>query len=70
LIDNLDREIYYYYHVGELFINCGIDPINDEIKIFEDEYLSQDYLIIKLKNIGVSMVHRLLSFEQEVQKAD
>ncbi len=29
----LDKEIYYYLSDVDLFMNCGIDPINEDIRI-------------------------------------
>ena len=29
----VDREIYYYHDEGEVFINCGINPLGSEIRI-------------------------------------
>ncbi len=43
-------------------MNCGIDPIHDDIKIRESDYKNRKFIIVKAKDLGISMVHRLMSF--------
>jgi hypothetical protein len=43
-------------------MNCGIDPINEDIKIKPRYYNNRQHIIIKAKDLGVSMVHRLMAF--------
>lgn len=33
-----DKEIYYYLTDVDLFMNCGIDPINEDIRIRPENY--------------------------------
>lgn len=44
-------------------MNCGLDPINEDVKIREMNYLNDKMLIIKVRDLGISLVHRLMSFE-------
>jgi hypothetical protein len=44
-------------------MNCGIDPINDDIKIRPEDYKNRPFITIKAKDLGISMVHRLMTFE-------
>jgi hypothetical protein len=46
-----------------MFINCGIDPINEDIKVRPEDYEQEKYFTIKAKELGISLVHRLMSFE-------
>ena len=43
-------------------MNCGIDPINEEIKIRRHDYTNRNFIVIKAKDLGISMVHRLMTF--------
>lgn len=65
-----DEEVCFYVEKIGIFVNCGIDPICEDIFLEPEEYASQAYLHIKIKKTGFSMVHRLLSLEQVVQQAD
>jgi len=44
-------------------MNCGIDPINDDIKIRPQDFKNKEFITIKAKDLGISMVHRLMTFE-------
>ena len=47
-------------------MNCGIDPITEDIKIRPENFQSSKTLTVKGKDLGISMVHRLMSFENTV----
>jgi hypothetical protein len=43
-------------------MNCGLDPLNEDIKIKTDNYQGEKMITIKAKDLGISLVHRLMSF--------
>ena len=51
-------------------MNCGIDPINEDIKIRPENFEKNSLITLKAKNIGISMVHRLMSFENTTNNSD
>ena len=51
-------------------MNCGIDPINEDIRIRPENYTSASTLTLKAKDLGISMVHRLMSFENNTNVID
>lgn len=56
-----DKEIYYYLTSGEIWVNCGIDPISEDMRIRPVDWEGNE-LIVRGKDLGVSLVHRLMSF--------
>lgn len=61
-----DREITYYYIEGDVFINCGIFPVGDEIKIDLKEIDRQEFLHIRAKNLGLTHIDRLMYTQSTV----
>lgn len=45
-----------------IWVNCGIDPISEDMRIRNEDW-EQGPLMIRGKELGVSLVHRLMSFE-------
>jgi hypothetical protein len=43
-------------------MNCGLDPLNEDIKIRPENYQSDKTITIKARDLGISLVHRLMSF--------
>jgi hypothetical protein len=60
IISNIDREIYYYHIEGEVFINCGINPIGDEIRIDLTDIDTKQPLHIRIKNLGLLHIDRFM----------
>jgi len=60
LISKTDREIYYYHVEGEVFINCGINPIGDEIRIDLVDIDTKQPLHIRIKNLGLLHIDRFM----------
>ena len=46
---------------GGIWVNCGIDPIGEDMRLRSDDW-ERAPLAIKGKELGVSLVHRLMSF--------
>jgi len=57
---NLDREIYYYFAEGEVFIHCGINPVSEEVRIDLKEIDLKTHLHLKVKDLGLSHIERLM----------
>jgi hypothetical protein len=36
---NLDHEIFYYLTKGQIYVNCGNDPVNEDIGISPEDYM-------------------------------
>ena len=51
-------------------MNCGIDPINEDIKIRAKDFKNREFITIKAKDLGISMVHRLMTFENTFGTGD
>jgi len=45
---------------GEVFVNCGIDPISEEIRIDMKEIDLNNGLLIKIKDLELSHIERLM----------
>ena len=46
---DLDCEISYFLHHGEIFMACGSDPINEDLAIEEREYLDEAELVVRAR---------------------
>lgn len=44
-------------------MNCGLDPINEDVRIRPENYEKDTEILIKARDLGISLVHRLMSFE-------
>jgi hypothetical protein len=53
-----------------MYMNCGIDPINEDIRIRPHDYKGRPFVTIKAKDLGISMVHRLMTFENTFGAGD
>ena len=63
LFNHSDKEIHFYLADGELYMNCGLDPINEDVRIRSENYERDSEITIKARDLGISLVHRLMSFE-------
>jgi hypothetical protein len=43
-------------------VNCGIDPISEDMRVRPADWETAE-LVVRGKDLGVSLVHRLMSFE-------
>ena len=43
-------------------MNCGLDPISEDMRLRMEDWQGLD-LYVRGKELGVSLVHRLMSFE-------
>lgn len=43
-------------------MNCGLEPLNEDIKIRKENYENDKTITIKGRDLGISLVHRLMSF--------
>lgn len=57
-----DHEILYLLQKGQIYVNCGNDPINEDIVISREDLGDRD-IIIKTNEIPVSLIHKLMSEE-------
>ena len=62
VVTNADHQILYYLPKGEIYVNCGNDPVNEDITINSEDIDKRD-LIIKTKEITISLIHKLMSEE-------
>lgn len=46
---------------GGIWVNCGIDPISEDMRLRSEDW-DRGTLVIRGKELGVSLVHRLMSF--------
>ena len=44
-------------------MNCGLDSINEDIRIRPENFEVNSLITIKARDLGVSLVHRLMSFD-------
>ncbi len=50
-------------------MNCGVEPISDDIKIHHDDFRSnKDGIRIKVKKMrNIAMLHKLMAVENPIQ---
>ena len=46
---NLDCEISFFLHLGEIYMGCGTDPISEDITFSEKEYLDQPEIVVRAR---------------------
>jgi hypothetical protein len=51
-------------------VNCGVAPISDEVKIEMTDIDTQKFLHVKLKNIGLLHIARLMLTQNVVSNAE
>lgn len=44
-------------------MNCGTDPVNEDVTIIEEDYQNDREIIIKTKEVHISLIHKLMSEE-------
>lgn len=65
-----DREITYYFAEGDIFINCGIFPVGEDIKIELKDIDPEKYLHVRTRHLGLLHVDRLMYTQNTVSNIE
>jgi hypothetical protein len=52
--------VSYYFAEGEMFVNCGVSPVGEDVLIDLKEIDLKQYLHIKVKSMAVMHIDRLM----------
>lgn len=50
----------YYLPKGQIYVNCGNDPVNEDIAINRED-MDQPNIILKTTEVPISLIHKLMS---------
>ncbi|EGR33086.1 hypothetical protein IMG5_062080 [Ichthyophthirius multifiliis] len=60
--------IYYFCQDAQIFINCGFDPLPDNITIPQEDYKNFTELKIKCKENQISLIHQVMFEENNYEQ--